>query len=221
MTTVAINKKALWIGAAVSFAVVMIFGLAAYRLYPGQEKNIQGQVQEVKTGELPNVSGPVVKQLSYTDPLGFTLSYPENYTLDNHPEDKVNYANVEIFNQEKTGSIKIIVSDTSYTDINTWAKNDISVRGANFLDTTIGNVSGKKSYIADTKKMIAAGIWDGMLLKLEIFPSDDQEIVRTGEKILTGLSLSDAANYTSEPIIQDSASVVDEGSGNVDVEEIE
>ncbi|MBI3384608.1 hypothetical protein HY030_00230 [Candidatus Gottesmanbacteria bacterium] len=193
--TLNISKKVLWIGVGVSaltVAGVIILGLKLSQ----QEGVKQNSLSERKIAINEQEEKPASENVSvYKDPLGYSFSYPDTFTLNNHPEDQVNYSNIDLTNN-KSGRIKFIVSDTSYLDISSWQKNDPGVKDANFLDTKIGLLEAKKVYSDLSKKLIIAAIWDGMLFKIEVTPSLDQNLVKVSDKIISSLNIPKTANNT-------------------------
>lgn len=197
MPAITISKKVLWTGVGVSAAVlllVIVFGWIIFKPEVGTPQATSGERSlSIKEDE----TKPAMEEVSvYKDPLGFSFSYPDTFTINTHPEDQDNYANLELTNN-KSGRIKLIVSDTTYTDIATWKKEDPEVKDANFLDSKIGSLDAKKVYSdLQGKKLIIAAIWDGMLFKIEATPSIDQNLVKSADKIIAGLNIPTTANFT-------------------------
>lgn len=178
------NKKFLLAGALV---IVILAAISLFFFWPKKESPLSPQVWETTTFKKPEAPA---KLLSYKDPLGFSFSYPDSFSLNTHPEDSQNYADVEL--TAKNGTVKFLVSDTIYEDINAWQKEEF--KNANFLDTKLGNLEAKKVY-TDTK-IILATLWDGMLFQVEATPADNKELVKTMDTILTYLQIPETANYT-------------------------
>lgn len=140
---------------------------------------------------------PKVTIREYKDPLGFSLSYPANFSLNTHPEDQENYADVELSSPDKTASVKLLVSDTNYQDISDWASQDSDVKDGSSIDSKLGNLTAKKVYLDKTNKIVIGAIWDGMLFKIEIAPADNQESLKTVANVLSTLAIPDQASYTN------------------------
>ena len=126
--------------------------------------------------------------VSYKDPLGFSLSYPQALDINNHPEDQENYANVEFLTADKKGSIRILVSDLPVSEI--------LEKNVSFLDSKLGTLEAKKGILTDSNKMIMKTTWDGMLFKVEVTPADDKNLNLAADKILAKLTIPQTANYT-------------------------
>ncbi len=111
------------------------------------------------------------KLLTWNDPAGFTFQYDSELKIDNHPEDKVNYANLEITEAGKEGKILIMASDTKYKDVNEWVTKDAKLKSSNAIDTTIGGKPAKKIKIADSVKVVVGVIDDKILFTVEEDPT--------------------------------------------------
>lgn len=188
-----IGKKMLWLGIAVVAVIVGILGVVGvFGRFGGGTKET-GISRNTMIKEQPS---PMMEDVTlYKDPLGFSFNYPKDATVSAHPEDKVNYANVEL-SLKPSGTIKFIASDTNYQNIDSWLKKDPEVKLANFLDSKLGSLDAKKVYLDISKKLLIATLWDGMLFKVEITPSDNQDVIKISDKVLATLNVPEKANYT-------------------------
>lgn len=186
-------KKTLIIGATL---VVLIFLSVGYYLNISQKQKPLLKPLVTSNETIPTQT-PTVKTLNYTDPLGYTFSYPDNLVLNNHPEDQTNYSNVELLSSDKKNDIKFLVADTNFSDINDWATKDQSVKDGNSLDSKLGSLTAKKVFLSSANKIVLGAIWNGMLLTVEVSPADDKSVLTTMNTMLTSLNLPDQANYTN------------------------
>jgi hypothetical protein len=219
MTEIEISKKTVWIGFGTLVLTILIFG-GAYFLVPKISNDVPQSPSDNQEQTKSAITAVLEKDLFYEDPLGFSFSYPESSKLDKHPEDTVNYANVEIIAKDRIGKVKIVVSDMKEKDIASFIKKDTDMKLANVLDSKLGTMDAKKAYIDSTKKIVTAMIWDGMLFKMEVMPADNQEAVRLGDKILASMKVLETANYTDSSVASSGggANVADDaGSGDEEV----
>ena len=94
--------------------LLLIGGLAAF-IY---SKN---KTSSKKIAEVPSISptpSPVTL-LTWTDEAGFSFQYPEGTTIDKHPEDTKNYANLTLTLPSKD-TVTIIMSDNTYKNLDAW-----------------------------------------------------------------------------------------------------
>lgn len=101
------------------------------------------------------------------DQAGFTIKYPKNLTLNDHPEDNDSYSHLEFTSDQNPGRLLLMASDTKYQKITDWVK-DPSLAAGNIIDTTVGGQPAKK-IILDSKLILGA-ISDQILFTLEIDP---------------------------------------------------
>jgi len=94
-----------------------------------------------KNVETPSISPtptPVVL-LTWTDEAGFSFQYPEGTSIDKHPEDTKNYANLTLTLPSRD-IVTIIMSDNTFKDLDTWVGQKTA------LDTTLGGQPAKKIF---------------------------------------------------------------------------
>lgn len=94
-----------------------------------------------------------VKTKTWDDPAGFRFSYPENLTLNSHPEDNQNYANLEI------GPVRVLMSDNKYKSLSDWAKPNTAIQ------TVLGDKEALK--IKSDQKLTLAATDNDVLVVIE------------------------------------------------------
>lgn len=98
----------------------------------------QSQISQ-KTAEVTSVSPtptPVILS-TWTDEAGFSFQYPEGITIDKHPDDTVNYANLTL-TLSPANTINIIMADNTFKDLNAWVGQN------SVIDTSLGGKAAKK-----------------------------------------------------------------------------
>ncbi len=113
-----------------------------------------------------------VKLLAWEDQAGFSFLYPDNIEIDPHPEDKVNYAHLELTSPDYSGRIFIFVKETTFREIDDWVEKEASV-GAQVLDTSLGGEPAKKVAYTDPEKMVVSAIDVDALVLLELEPDSE------------------------------------------------
>ncbi|KKR67933.1 MAG: hypothetical protein UU09_C0018G0004 [Microgenomates group bacterium GW2011_GWA2_40_6] len=83
---------------------------------------------------------PVPKLLTWSDPSGFTFEYPEGITINNHPEDTKNYANLTL-SSASSEIMQITMTDNTFKSLDAW------VGKSSAIDTTLGDKAAKKIII--------------------------------------------------------------------------
>jgi hypothetical protein len=92
-------------------------------------------------------AGPTIKLLTWSDPAGFTFEYPEGVTINNHPEDTKNYANLTL-TSTSFEVIQITMADNTFKNLDAW------VGKSSAIDTTLSDKAAKK-IIADGQTTLA------------------------------------------------------------------
>lgn len=149
----------------IAIGLISIVGVGAGVLYSVFKKSSRIQGSTSTVGALPTPS-PVLAL--WNDPAGLTFRYPEGLVIDKHDEDTQNYAHLEMTNRNHRGNVTIWAKDTTAVDLQSWVRTDARFKGANIIDTTLGNISAKKIVIPSTPKMVIVGtITDGILFTVE------------------------------------------------------
>lgn len=216
-TRIQVNRKFVWVAVGLILFIILFVLIQTANL--GSKKKAESVSELNSLNALPGTEINI-KSANYNDPLGFSFSYKDNYQINTNPDDVDNYANIELTQNGKEGSIKIIVSDTTFEDIAEWG-NSTEISGASFLDSKIGNLDAKKGFQRLSNKMILAAIWDGMLFKVEVSPTTDKNLVTDAEKLIDSLSIPEKAKYADE-VVSNTTIVTDDGEtggGDVAVDE--
>ncbi|HCQ31458.1 TPA: hypothetical protein DIU27_03705 [Candidatus Collierbacteria bacterium] len=117
----------------VAVTLFALIGGAAIYLISGRDRETQ---KPTNSPALTPTATPV-KMLTWTDEAGFSFQYPEGTGIDNHPEDKKNYANLTLtLNSKET--VQIIMADNTYKNLGDWVGENSA------LDTTLDSCPAKK-----------------------------------------------------------------------------
>lgn len=142
--------------------VVIVLGCGLW-WFGGQSKKEPLVAPVVVEKSTPTVSPKI---LTWNDPAGFTFLYDASLKINNHPEDKENYANLTITG-EKTGSITILASDTKLKSTADWEKGQTKAEKA-----VLGGKEAKLITLNVGKTTIGA-IDSGILFTIEMEPGSD------------------------------------------------
>jgi hypothetical protein len=112
--------------------LVLIGGAAIYFIF-GRHP----ETQKTTVVPTPTPTAIPVKMLTWTDEAGFSFQYPEGTGIDNHPDDKKNYANLTLTLPSKK-IVTIIMSDNTYKNLDAWVGKNSA------LDTTLDGQPAKK-----------------------------------------------------------------------------
>ena len=155
---------------------VMIVGVVA--LVVGGVIALSRPREEVKEDRVAMSPTEVIKKeyryLTWNDGAGFKFGYPDGVKIDNHPEDKENYANLTLTSGKGGGRIDVLMTDNSYKSIEEWA-------GGEALDSEFGNKPAKK--IISTGKTVVGLIDNEILLTITREFNGDPLLEEAWEKI--------------------------------------
>ncbi len=152
------------------FSIIFLLTAVVIFLYDQgffPEEWLAGFFKENKTIQAPISRGEneitveeQIETATYESPAGFAFDYNKNFILDEHPEDTVNYANIDLTIPNKRGIINITVNDTKFKDINEWVVNDKLAASGSQLDTQIAGLAAKKVILPDSGGQVLAAFID-------------------------------------------------------------
>lgn len=160
------NKKLIIIGSILLVVVLVLsflFGNDLISIFgfkklfsPKEEKKPVVQKEEFK-----------FEWQEWKDPAGFSFEYPKEVTINDHPEDKVNYANLELTAANQKGKIIIIAKDSVYSNIDEWLKEDSLVKDGNSLETKVASISAKRVSVGNGGEIVGLIDADGVIYTVE------------------------------------------------------
>lgn len=156
------QKKLIVIFSVIGVLLVLAAGIWYLKMKSGNAEIVSPNGAE--TSKLPTAP----KLSVWNDPAGFTFQYDEILKIDNHPEDKINYANLELEESGKEGKILILASDTKYKDVSEWMAKDAKLKGGSAIDTALGGKTAKKVGVAGSSRVIIGAIDDKILFTIEL-----------------------------------------------------
>ncbi len=163
---------------------------------------IVGAILFWKQKQKPIVSAPTqVKTLNveetvlWEDQAGFSFQYPKVLLFDKHDEDEENYAHIEFTSATHSGRLIVWAKDTTYSDVEGWAKNAVAV------DTKLGGLPAKKIIISTpSKKIIIGTISDQILFTVEAEPTEGDSFWTTvSDTIVSSFTFTQANTDASAP----------------------
>lgn len=132
-----------------------------------------------------------VELTTWKDPLGFTFDYPKNMKVNQHDEDKDNYAHVELTSPAAEGNIVVWAKDNTYSTLDEWLKGDKTVRGGSPIDTNWGGEKAKKVVITgDNPRVVIATFFDDLLYIIEKNGDKDGKLDASFNAIVASYSFS-------------------------------
>jgi len=118
----------------------------------------------------PNLISPTTTPISlstWTDEAGFSFQYPTGTTIDKHPEDNINYANLTLtFLDNSTAQITMSDKTSTNTATATFTDNDVVV-----------TVTGNKDLIVNSWQFIYPTPTIGKTPKVNTSQSDSDDVL--------------------------------------------
>lgn len=153
------NKKILIVAGGLLLIVLaagFVFGNDLIALIKPEKKSVS-----LKTTKPENPSEEAVNLdlVTWKDEAGFSFQYPKGTEINTHPEDQVNYANLELTYPDKKGKIIILCRDSLYQNLDDWLKKDETVKLGSSLNTKIASQSAKRIALGENREM--SGFIDG------------------------------------------------------------
>lgn len=152
--------------------------------------------------------------IEYTDPSGFSFSYPDNLSIEKKEEADTNdYADLQLFSKDVSGSLSLRIMDTKIKTLNDWVK-EASVSGTQ-TEKKLGNL--KALEVKTNDRIMLAALDQGILFNIEV-PAIEQEFwMKVYEKVLKDFtfvaantdSTAGVSNYSAEEVIFEGEEVVE------------
>lgn len=160
---------------------------------------------------------PIQEELTtWEDPSEFSFVYPKGLKLNQHDEDKINYAHLELTSDTHPGRIIFWAKDTNEISIDNWAKKN-DAKGA--LDTTLGDEKAKKILITDpSQKIITSALHNGYLYQAEGEMGDDYWKKVYGD-VLASYKFTSTKPSKNTESVDDSSTSSDDSQSSYDEEE--
>lgn len=150
----------------------------------------------------------------YTDPSGFSFSYPDNLSLvNNELKDNNTYAQLQLTAKGVEGSLALKVADSKITNINEWVKTNKDATSPAPKEVKLGGL--KALEIETTNKVLLGALDQGVLFVIEYPKGKDKDFwMKVYNKILLEFSFvppTAEATTASESDTSSSDSVSFEG----------
>lgn len=212
LSTIFMNKRAMFIAAAAVTAAVVIAATTAF-LNKKQKKTIRAPIVEKKTAPPTPTVLPETNK-TYVDPSGLNFTYPSSVVV--NPQeitDKTIYADIKITSLGVLGAIQITAKDTTLTTVKNWMKRE----GYNPPIETVKNITLSKiegMRFIDKAMIVTAAIDQGILFTIIADSQDNDDFWgKVNDGIISSFALEgagDALGATTDNISPSSSTASDE-----------
>jgi len=186
-----VNKKALlFIGVTVLIILALFFVLNR----PVSSPTIS------PAGQTGSETKPSDTLKEYSDPSGFSFSYPDNLSLESKEiEDDNTYADIQLFASGINGSLSLKITDSKFKSIDEWA-----------VETTkqvkLGNLDALEVKLKD--RMLLGALDQGVLFTIEMPAVEEEFWIKVYEKVMVSFSF---VSPSQETVSTSSNEVIFEG----------
>lgn len=177
---------------------LLIFGVFIFlNLQKVKKPNLQLNLDPPKKETAPSETF-----IEYTDPSGFSFSYPDNLSIEKSDiEDPNVYADLQIFSKDVNGSIKIKIEDTKLKSLDEWIK--LSILGKTVpIDKKLGNLEGKEIKTSD--RLMLGALDQKILFTIEVPLVEEKFWMKVYEKILSEFTFVSPEAQSSSGSISES-----------------
>lgn len=138
---------------------------------------------------------PSETSIEYTDPTGFSFSYPDNLSIaKNEAEDPNSYADLQLYSKDVSGSISLKIADTKLKTLDDWLK-ESKVSSDSATEKKLGELKAIESRVSD--RLMLAAIDKGVLFRIEVPLIEEGFWMRVYNKLLTDFAfVSPVSNDT-------------------------
>ncbi len=155
------NKTTLFLLIGVLVLLTLIAGFIFYR----PENSIQNPLASLQPKEIK----PSETFIDYTDPSGFSFSYPDNLSILNvkaqSEVDSNAYADLQLFSKDKNGSLIIRIEDSELASLNDWLKANNIPSSTTPVEKKLGGLEALEVKTGD--RLMLASLDQGVLFTIE------------------------------------------------------
>lgn len=182
------NKKLILI-VAVIIGLIVIGIIVVNRA----KQNIISSSPLIQQKEAKNTK-PSETLKEYSDPSGFTISYPDNLSLTkNEVTDDKTYADIQLSSKDVSGSLNLKITDSKFATLDEWLK----LNKGSIKEIKLGNL--KAMEIMTTDRLLLGALDKNIFFTIEIPLMEKDFWMAVYDKVLTTFSFSapESVNSTS------------------------
>lgn len=152
-----------------------------------QKKPASSAISEIRKNEPSNTL------LDYTDPAGFSFSYPDNLSIVKNETTDNKYADITLSSKDISGSLNLKISDSKFKTLDEWVK----LNKGTLKETNLGTL--KAAEIKTSDRLYLGALDQGILFTIEIPRVEEEFWMKVYDKILSGFSFVAPADAASTP----------------------
>lgn len=123
----------------------------------------------------------------YSDPSGFTISYPDNLSIDKkEAADQSTYADIQLSSKDVSGSLSLKIADSKYVSLEDWAKEN--TKSTDVKETKLGNLKASEIKLSD--RLLLGALDQGILFTVEMPLIEEKFWNNVYSKVLASFSFA-------------------------------
>ena len=184
------NKKTFILAIVLLSIVTVIITLLSNR-----PKNSLSSPQSLTLVKQSKIVQPSETSIDYTDPSGFSFSYPDNLSIAKNEVDNNSYADLILSSKEVNGSLNLKISDSKFKSLEEWVKLNEKATVGTPRDVTLGKL--KAVEIVTTDRLLLGSLDQGIFFDIEIPLVEKEFWMKVKDKITTNFSFVSSTTATS------------------------
>lgn len=178
-----LRSKKLILIAVLLIGVIVVISIVVLRK-PADQKSPQSPLTGLQNMVKANKPSETLKE--YTDPSGFTISYPDNLSIvNNEITDDVTYADIQLTSKDVSGSINIKITDSKLTTLNDWLKLNAAA-AVGTKEVNLGSL--KASEITTNDRELLGALDKGIFFDIEMPKIEQAFWTKVYEKVIANFS---------------------------------
>ena len=142
-------------------------------------------------------ASPSETLIEYSDPSGFTFSYPDNLSLNKSEiEDNSTYADLILSSKEVSGSLSLKITDSKFKTLDEWAKKNKEAAKEGLKEVMLGTL--KALEIKTSDRLLLGSLDQGIFFTIEMPLIEEDFWMKVYRKILTDFSFASPSSAGSD-----------------------
>lgn len=124
----------------------------------------------------------------YTDPSGFSLSYPDNLSIVKNETDDNTYTDIQLNSKDVSGSLNLKISDSKFSTLDKWLKLNQEAAEDSPKEIKLGSLKGLEIKTAD--RLLLGALDKGIFFSIEMPLIETNFWMKVYDSVLTSFSFT-------------------------------
>lgn len=117
--------------------------------------------------QIPKKAEPSQTYIEYTDPAGFSFSYPDNLSISKAEiEDPSTYTDLQLFSKDISGSLNLKITDSNFASLDDWLKINQIPSSTATKEVKLGGLKALEVKTAD--RLLLGSLDQGVFFTIEL-----------------------------------------------------